>query len=599
MASSLFRRGGAFSDGKWLLWATGLAAIAVLSLRFSELFDGVLPGLDDMMRLQQVRDLLSGQDWFNVDQSRMLTPEGGEMHWSRLPDLFMAAVILISQPIIGPSTAEALAAGLWPLLLLVSVLALLSMVMSRLGVNIAGQLIAFFFFSGSAAIYNFWPGRIDHHGFVVVLVLGGLAALLSKTQSARSGVILALCISAALSIAMEALPYVVGLIAIAGLFWIVRGHLEGVRLAALGAALMAFSTLFLIFDAPGIGPRRMVCDAYGWSHWAALLSGGGLLALLGVFGGWFDTWQKRFLAGAAAAALTLAIFIAVNPACFGDPYAAVPDSVRVSWLNGVDEAKSLPILMATEMDRVIWVFGFLLVSSLAMIWMIVQASPQQRLARIGAGLLLALAIVATVWQVRGQTFSHLFAVIGAGWLVGVLFSKWRTKGGAGPLAMFAVFALLLTPTSWRSLGSSLYSVPVEGSDAETLSMDCVQPANFEDMATRPLMRVHTPIDLGIPLMTRTPHSVFVGPYHRNVLGIERANMVLIGPQDEAHQRLLDMGATHLAYCARLGETEKYAQIWPNSFAAQMNRGEIPDWLEPADELTETEGVVRLYRVTEN
>ena len=112
------------------------------------------------------------------------------------------------------------------------------------------------------------------------------------------------------------------------------------------------------------------------------------------------------------------------------------------------------------------------------------------------------------------------------------------------------------------------------------------------------MRVHTPIDLGIPLMTRTPHSVFVGPYHRNVLGIERANMVLIGSPDAAHQRLLDMGATHLAYCAKLGETEKYAQIWPDSFAAQMNQGEIPDWLEPADELTETQGVVRLYRVTE-
>ena len=117
------------------------------------------------------------------------------------------------------------------------------------------------------------------------------------------------------------------------------------------------------------------------------------------------------------------------------------------------------------------------------------------------------------------------------------------------------------------------------------------------MADLPRMRIHTPIDLGIPILLRTPHDVFVGPYHRNVKGIERANLVLIGAPDLAQQRLLDMGATHLAYCYRLGETNRYGNLWPESFAAQMNRGEIPDWLEPADELTETDGVVRLYRVT--
>lgn len=597
MTPSSSSQSGMFSDGKWLLWASGLTAIVMLSFRFPELISGVLPGIDDMMRLQQVRDLLAGQDWFNVDQSRMLTPEGGEMHWSRLPDLFMASLIFLLSPIIGQSAAEGLAVGLWPLLLFASVLTLLCVVMSRLGVNLAGQLGGLFFFAGSAAIYNFWPGRIDHHGFVVVLVLGGLAALLSRNMTARSGVILAFCICAALTVALEALPYAAGLIAIAGLFWIVRGHLEGVRLAALGVSLMLFSTFFLVFDAPGIGARRMVCDAFGWSHWAALLVGGGLLTLLGVFGGWFDTWQKRLAAGMAAAVLTLAVFVAVNPSCFGDPYAAVPDSVRESWLNGVAEAKSLPYLIETEMDRVIWVYGFLAMASLAMLWMIVQATPKQRLGRIGTGLLLALAIAATVWQLRGQTFSHLFAIISAGWFVGVLFSKWRSQGGAGPLAVFAISALLLAPTTWRTLGSNISPPPEAGSEAETLSMDCIQPENFQAMAGLPIMRVHTPIDLGIPLMSRTPHAVFVGPYHRNVKGIERANMVLIGAPDEAHQRLLDMGATHLAYCRKLGETEQYAQKWPESFAAQMNQGEIPDWLEPVDGLTETEGVVRLYRVT--
>lgn len=596
MVPSRSRQTGAFSDGKWLLWASGVTAIAILSLRFPELFAGILPGLDDMMRLQQVRDLLAGQNWFDVDQTRLLTPEGGEMHWSRLPDLFMAGTIAIFTPLLGQAAAESLAVGVWPLLLFASVLALLCLVMARLGVNLAGQMCGLFFFAGSAAIYNFWPGRIDHHGFVVVLVLGGLAALLSRQMSARSGLILAFCICTALTIAIEALPYALGLIAIVGMFWIVRGHQEGVRLATLGLCLLVFSTFYLVFDAPGLGARRMVCDAYGWSHWAALSMGGILLALLGIFGGWLETWQKRLIMGALAAALTLAIFVWVNPACLGDPYAAVPDSVRDSWLSGVAEAKTLPQLIATEIDRVFWVYGFLTMASLATLWMIIQAKPDQRLARIGTGLLLALAIAATVWQLRGQSFSHLFAVIGAGWLAGVLFSKWRTKGGAGPLLVFAVTALLLAPTMWRSLGQAVHPAPEIGSAAESLSSDCIQPEQYQAMAEHALMRVHTPIDLGIPLMSRTPHSVFVGPYHRNVKGIERANLVLIGAPENAQQRLLDMGATHLAYCRKLGETERYAKLWPESFAAQLNRDEIPAWLEPVDDLSETAGIVRLYRI---
>ena len=598
MASSLFRQNGAFGDGKWILWSLGLVPIAILSFRIPELMTGWLAGLDDMMRLQQVRDLLAGQSWFDVDQARLLTPEGGNMHWSRLPDLFLAGFILVMQPLVGQATAEALAIAVWPLMLFAAVITLLCLIMQRLGISRAGQVCALFFFFGSAALFNFWPGRIDHHGLVAVLIMAGLAALLSREFSARSGIIAALCVCAALTIAIEALPYVVGLIALLGLFWVVRGHLEGVRLAAFGLALIVSASLFLALDAPGLGDRRMVCDAYGTSHWAALASGGVLLTLLGVFGGWLASWPKRLVAGAVAAALTLGVFVAVNPACFGDPYAAVPDSVRASWLSAVAEAQTLPQLLEDDLPRVLWVFGFLATASLASVWMIVQAKPQERLGRIGVGLLLALAIAATVWQLRGQSFSHLFALIGAGWFAGERFEVWRSKQGVGPLLIFAAAAVLLSPLAWRSRGSATQP-PVAEADAENeaLSSECVAPENFVAMADLPRMRIHTPIDLGIPILLRTPHDVFVGPYHRNVKGIERANLVLIGAPDLAQQRLLDMGATHLAYCYRLGETNRYGNLWPESFAAQMNRGEIPDWLEPADELTETDGVVRLYRVT--
>ncbi|MEL7285710.1 MAG: hypothetical protein AAGJ68_14405, partial [Pseudomonadota bacterium] len=77
----------------WVLWASGAFAIAILALNIPNLFVEERLGPDDLMRLQQVRDLLAGQDWFDVNQHRLLTPEQGDMHWSRLPDIFLAGFI--------------------------------------------------------------------------------------------------------------------------------------------------------------------------------------------------------------------------------------------------------------------------------------------------------------------------------------------------------------------------------------------------------------------------------------------------------------------------------------------------------------------------
>lgn len=590
MASSHIRPAGGLVDGKWT-WAVGGFFLLMLVPRLSDIFAGWIPDADDMMRLQQVRDLLAGQCWFNVDQTRMLTPEGGEMHWSRLPDLFLAGMILVFEPLLGRDSAEKLAMGLWPLILLAAAFTFFTLILRRLQVNQAGQVFGLIFFATSAAVYNFWPGRIDHHGLVVVLTLAGLAAVLSPGLSQRSGAVLAFCVVAMLSVAFEALPYLAGLVAILGVFWIIRGHREGVRLAWFGLALIVFAALFYLFDAPGMGAARDSCDAYGTSHLAGFIAGGALFVLLGVFGGALETWWARLIAGGLAGAITLAIIIAVNPSCLADPYAAVPDAVRLSWLNMVGEAKPLTTLIAEEPGRVIWVFGFIGTASLATAAMIYSASPEQRTARIGIALLFALSVVTTIWQIRGQSFSHVFAAIGAGWLAGSLFANWRAKGGPQPLLVFVAAVLFLSPMTWERI-----STQVPSRLTPSKNVNCIDPDAYRGLDAGPEKRILAPIILGPSIIARTPHAAFAGPYHRNILGIERSNAVLIGPIEEAQARLREMGATHLLFCRGLRETTRYAEMWPDGLAAQLNRDELPDWLEPADDLTETDGVVRLYRI---
>lgn len=580
----------------WPVLAVSAFIILMLALRAGDIFAGTMPDNDDMMRLQQVRDLMAGQNWFNVDQTRLITPEGGQMHWSRLPDIFLSTIIFITRPLLGQANAEALAATLWPLTLLGVALASIAMILRRIGAGLAGQIAGLVFFTLSAAIYNFWPGRIDHHNLVVTLTLVGLAAAMSPRMSLRSGIVAAICIGAMLSVAIESLPYAGGLILTFGLYWIVRGHQEASRLVVFGLTLSGMAALFYLLDAPGLGMRRAVCDAYGSSHFAGLVGGGLVLAGLGSFGGGLETWWQRLVAGALSGLAILGLIVLVNPACLGDPYANVSEQVRLAWLSAVGEARTLPRVWADEPARVVWQFGFILAALGGLVVMLVQAPQGGRMARTALAIMMVLSGLATVWQIRGVTFSHVFAALVAGWVVGVLFDRWRARRGVGPVLALAAGALLVSPTSWKSLSGQFERAEPQATDGRGYGEVCRDPAAYVALDSAPRKAIFSPIDLGTSILLRTPHSIFAAPYHRNVQGIDLVTDVFMGPTNTARAKMLAMGADHMVYCRGLVETTRYGDLRPDGFAAALNRDEIPDWLEPVDSLSETDGTVRLYRI---
>ncbi|MFZ1681604.1 MAG: GtrA family protein, partial [Rhizobiaceae bacterium] len=103
--------------------AGALVAMAMQSSQW--LRDGDLFGDDNdsMLRLVEVRDLLGGQGWYDLVQHRMGPAGGFEMHWSRLVDAPVAALILIGRALgLPPELAETAAAVLFPLLLAIPAL---------------------------------------------------------------------------------------------------------------------------------------------------------------------------------------------------------------------------------------------------------------------------------------------------------------------------------------------------------------------------------------------------------------------------------------------------------------------------------------------
>ena len=53
------------------------------------------------MRLAQVKAWIDGQAWFDLRQHKLYPPDGFNIHWTRIVDLPIAALMLIFTPIVG------------------------------------------------------------------------------------------------------------------------------------------------------------------------------------------------------------------------------------------------------------------------------------------------------------------------------------------------------------------------------------------------------------------------------------------------------------------------------------------------------------------
>ena len=78
---------------RWFLLLWAVAAIYLIWDRWAAIHWLALSDTDDNMRFAQVRALLQGQGWFDLRQHKIDPPNGISIHWSRLVDLPIAALI--------------------------------------------------------------------------------------------------------------------------------------------------------------------------------------------------------------------------------------------------------------------------------------------------------------------------------------------------------------------------------------------------------------------------------------------------------------------------------------------------------------------------
>lgn len=512
-----------------------------------------LPDTDDVVRLQQIRDWLGGQAFGDLAQHR-LGIAGLEMHWSRLPDLVPAAIIALLTPLLGVHGAELAAVIAWPALLFIAALTLTGSITRALGTSAPTAIVVGALAYPASAL--FLPGRIDHHGLQLVLLLGLVLALLGRASWPK-GIVAGLASAASLVVGMEMTPLLAAGAGVLVVRWIADGSGERTRLGGYGLALSAgLAAAALLLRTSGWS--YPACDGFAAPLWRAAQIGALAPLVLALLTPWLAGLRVRLAAAGLLSAIALVVALAASPACLR-PYGGVDPVLARVWLGNVAEAQPL---LAAPLEHAIGYAGLLVVGLSATIWM---AWRSRRSAWLIVGAVQLASLLIAFAQLRGAYAGAMLAAPALAGLIAVA----RTKGMAALAGAWIVSAGLLYPIA----GAALSHPPETGASA-----GCDTGAALAVLARQPRGRVAAPMDMGAYVIAATPHSVLAAPYHRNGAGNRALYRLLLATPETAHRRAGRLGVTYLVDCP--GAHGELGTPPPASLLAALRAGTAPEWLRP-------------------
>lgn len=580
-------------DALWALLGVLVMLAVYAAGRFATLAD--LDGDNDsLLRLVQVRDLLAGQGWFDLHQYRM-GPEGGfVMHWSRLVDAPIAGIIALVTAMSGSSVlGETLALIAWPLLLAFVSLFLILRAVRRFAGE-AAMLPALVI--GGCALYFigvFKPATLDHHNVQVALALVMLACLLDPRRRLLTGFLAGTAGALMMAVGMETLPYVAAGGLIVALLFVFGDDDDRTVARGFGLGFAGVGAIAFVATVPSVSWGAAECDAYSIAQFAVAAVGGAGLALATSLGTASRTMPRRLAAMAILGILVAVLVIIAFPQCLADPYASLDPRLKTRWLDLVNEAQ--PLWKIIEQNPGMAVARYVT----PLIGLVLACTAAFRRTRrredVVVAALLAITFAVSVWQVRGTTLAIVIAVLPlSAWIGRVRTTATTMPSRRATLTMAAAWLASFNIT-WAGAAAGAETLfekkPLAG---ETAFSACTGEKDYARLAAMPKATLLAVSNLGAPILRYSPHHVFAGPYHRNVVGNLIAIDAFLGPIDRAETIAQEHHVDFVVSCRGNDETKVFADWAPEGLAAALLKDEPPAWLEL---VPETRGeAVQLYKV---
>ena len=545
-------------------------------VRWSNIHAFALGDTDDNMRMMQVRALLNGQDWFDLRQYRLNPPFGANMHWSRLVDLPLAALILLLRPLVGGADAERIAAAVAPMLPYLVLLFGVALTARRLIDRRAFLLPIIAMIVAGLTNSMFMPERLDHHGWQLALLSVSIAGL-ADPKRVRGGLTLGVSSALSLAIGLEMVIYLALAGAATVLFWVADAD-QRRRLLAYAVSLGGGTALaFLLFAS--YANRIAVCDALSPVWLSNALLGSALL--VGLAWRTPGDWRVR-LALAVGAGIVVAAFHAMAwPHCLTRLEGVSPE-VDDLWLRHVREAR--PIYRhGWQMTTLILALPVTAMIGWGLLGWRNRGDRDLLRRTIAVAVPGMVAMLLLLWQTRTGPAAQLLAVVGATavvWLLAPAFDRskrsWVRTLGVVAVALVGFGALV--PLGLK-LAPAKVPTPREV-EIEKANRLCNFIVAYRPIALQPKGTVFTFLDYSPRLITLTHHNAIMGPYHRNGEQIADVMKAFRGSAEEARRIFAKYRADYLLTCPNSSTTTIFLSEAKEGFYGQLTRGQVPGWLTP-------------------
>ena len=549
-------------------------------------------GNDDAMRLVQVRDLLAGQSWFDVTQYRLGFEEGTPMHWSRLVDLPIAAILWVTSLFLTQDWAEMVTMTLWPLALIAPTLWAMHRASVRFGGVRAGPFGYLFAIIAIFTSNKFGIGALDHHNVQMTLMAFLLMALMHRENLARDGIIIGVTAALSVAIGFEMLPFIATVSLMIGVNWAWVGAETKSKTTLFSGSFAGMMIAAFFLTRPDFSATIFRCDAFGQELLIIGVTGTvGLLALAATI----SAKTRLVRTGGLMVLGVVVILVAMTfaPQCLSNPYDSLHPEVAQEWLGLIGESKSMWSFISTGR---LGNFGLVIIPIIAIIYTIYTIlEPAYRMRAITILFVLVGANAMMFYQIRGLPFLYQLCTIPLAAMMGHIYERYKGNNSPVTGVLFLVMLFASIPNTW------LVGLPwFEGDKQQESDLmpvgqykDCFKPHEFDVLAGLPAGLVVTSTDMGVRVMFSTPHRALASNFHRNQDGIQAGIDLMKADMADAKDLLAQWGVDYVVLCANDFATKKMVKTYPDGLWINLYNGDIPEYLTPV--LDDTESLIYIYK----
>ena len=582
------------------IWWICLGAIAIVLLSavrsLPQISDFLISGDgDDLMRLQQVRDWLGGQSWFDTQQYRILPPEGISIHWSRYIDIGIAAFLVPASWLLPQTQAELAAIILWPTFLACLAVLVIGHGNNRLmgKAGAMGALVGFLTWGKLGG--EFAAGRIDHHNMQILCATAIFYLALVPGRRLVLGAAAGAVTAFSLAVGLEMLPY---LATVWGLMVLRHAFAEpGADKWLLGfcAAFAVAAPLLLAGQTPMSGWWVNHCDVLAPPVLA--LAAIGIVATLVpvVFAGTLSHPVARILVPIALTGAGLWLAAPLLVPCLAGPYAQSTPEVRAIIETQVTEALPARILLQTRPElllRVIMPAVIIGILALGAAWLMRgRIGRTLAIALVQGFVVLLVGLAFALVQIRAANLMTPAVPL----LAGFLLYSFATIPNDSRLRIPAVLALLLAmPTVVEAISRKIAGPPsvsamvgdgpIGAGLAESVSIAyCRNHSAMAEIASLPKSVVFSSMNLGPAIIVYTQNAITSAGYHRSAAAFSNG-VAAFQNRDNLRKALASSRADYLVVCVGAGEER---------IVTRLEKDAWPDWLV---EVTGDRKLIRVFEV---